>query len=86
MQFSVIYELIDKVRAAMEGELEPLEERTALGEATVRAVFGSGSRRVAGCMVTEGVLKRDGVAQVRFEQRSPRSMHGLCMSSLQCSR
>ncbi|KAK9804511.1 hypothetical protein WJX73_001629 [Symbiochloris irregularis] len=64
LQFSVIYELIDRIRAAMEGQLDPFEERIALGEATVRAVFGSGSRRVAGCMVTEGSLKRDGVAQV----------------------
>lgn len=62
--YTVIYELIDEVRAAMEGELGYTEERVALGEAAVRAVFGSGSRKVAGCMVTEGLLKRDAVAEV----------------------
>lgn len=63
--YTVIYELIDDIRAAMEGELEPIQERVSLGEAQVRAVFGSGSRRVAGCMVAEGVLRRDAIAQVR---------------------
>ena len=62
--YTVIYELIDEVRAAMEGELGSVEERLPLGEASVRAVFGSGSRRVAGCMVAEGVLKHNAIAQV----------------------
>lgn len=70
--YTVIYELIDEVRAAMEGELGYTEERVALGEAAVRAVFGSGSRKVAGCMVTEGLLKRDAVAEVK---RGSRTVH-----------
>ncbi|XP_019159156.1 PREDICTED: translation initiation factor IF-2, chloroplastic-like [Ipomoea nil] len=64
--YRVIYELIDDVRNAMEGLLEPVEEQVAIGSAEVRAVFSSGSGRVAGCMVTEGkVVKEHGVRVVR---------------------
>ena len=42
----------------MVGRLGAGEERTPLGEAEVRAVFGSGSKKVAGCMVTDGMLKK----------------------------
>ena len=61
--YKVIYELIDDVRDLMEGRLSTVEERLPLGEAEVRAVFGSGSRRVAGCMVTEGLLRRGCLVQ-----------------------
>ncbi|KAL5577930.1 hypothetical protein UlMin_019629 [Ulmus minor] len=54
--YRVIYELIDDVRKAMEGLLEAVEEQVAIGSAEVRAIFSSGSGRVAGCMVTEGKL------------------------------
>ncbi|XVE52832.1 hypothetical protein DITRI_Ditri02bG0155800 [Diplodiscus trichospermus] len=56
--YRVIYELIDDVRNAMEGLLEPVEEQVPIGSAEVRAVFSSGSGRVAGCMVTEGKVER----------------------------
>ena len=52
-------------RAAMEGELEPVIAETELGAAEVRAVFGTGTRRAAGCMVTEGTLRQDCVVKVR---------------------
>ncbi|GMJ10460.1 fu-gaeri1 [Hibiscus trionum] len=54
--YRVIYDLVDDVRNAMEGLLEPVEEQVPIGSAKVRAVFGSGSGRVAGCMVTEGKI------------------------------
>ncbi|KAL8510012.1 hypothetical protein ACS0TY_017007 [Phlomoides rotata] len=57
--YKVIYELIDDVRKAMEGLLDPVEEQVPIGLAEVRAVFSSGSGRVAGCMVTEGKLVKD---------------------------
>ena len=63
--YKVIYELVDDMRALMEGRLGSVEERIPLGEATVRAVFGNGSRRVAGCMVTEGSLRKGALAVVR---------------------
>ncbi|KAF2314473.1 hypothetical protein GH714_026801 [Hevea brasiliensis] len=64
--YRVIYDLIDDVRNAMEGLLEPVEEQETIGSAEVRAVFGSGSGRVAGCMVTDGkVMKGCGIKVIR---------------------
>ncbi|KAJ8493330.1 hypothetical protein OPV22_015051 [Ensete ventricosum] len=64
--YRVIYDLIDDMRNAMEGLLEPVEEQVPIGTADVRATFGSGSGRVAGCMVTEGKVVKDcGVRVVR---------------------
>ncbi|KAG8386511.1 hypothetical protein BUALT_Bualt03G0156100 [Buddleja alternifolia] len=57
--YKVIYELIDDVRNAMEGLLDLVEEQVPIGMAEVRAVFSSGSGRVAGCMVTEGKIVKD---------------------------
>ncbi|KAK6132440.1 hypothetical protein DH2020_033817 [Rehmannia glutinosa] len=54
-QYKVIYELIDDVRNAMEGLLDSVEEQVPIGAAEVRAVFSSGSGRVAGCMVNAGL-------------------------------
>ena len=58
--YSVIYELIDDVKAAMSGLLEPEKREEILGVAEVREVFRS-SRfgSVAGCMVTEGTIYRN---------------------------
>ncbi|XP_038976672.1 translation initiation factor IF-2, chloroplastic-like [Phoenix dactylifera] len=62
----VIYDFIDDMRNAMEGLLEPVEERVPIGSADVRATFSSGSGRVAGCMVTKGKVVKDcGVRIVR---------------------
>ncbi|CAK0786401.1 hypothetical protein CVIRNUC_009614 [Coccomyxa viridis] len=56
--YRVIYDIVDDIRAMMEGKLAAVEERMPLGEAEVRAIFGSGSRIVAGCMVTEGQVRK----------------------------
>ncbi|KAK7243965.1 hypothetical protein RIF29_38780 [Crotalaria pallida] len=56
--YRVIYELIDDVRKAMEGLLEPVEEQETIGSAEVRATFSSGSGRVAGCMVSDGKIQK----------------------------
>ena len=63
--YRVIYDVLDDLRAAMEGRLATVDERLPLGEAAVRAVFGSGSRRVAGCALTEGVLRKGALAVVK---------------------
>ena len=56
--YRVIYDLIDDVRNAMEGLLEPVEEQIKIGLAEVRATFSSGCGRVAGCMVNEGKVEK----------------------------
>lgn len=57
--YRVIYDLIDDVRNAMEGLLDFVEEQVPIGSGEVRAVFSSGSGRVAGCMITEGKVVKD---------------------------
>ena len=64
--YNVIYNIVDDIRALMEGKLASVEERTPLGEAEVRAIFGSGSRVVAGCMITEGMCRKGCHAVVRL--------------------
>ncbi|GJR27177.1 translation initiation factor IF-2, chloroplastic [Tanacetum coccineum] len=57
--YKVIYDLLDDVRTAMEGLLDPVEDQVPIGTVEVRAVFTSGSGRIAGCMVTEGKVTKD---------------------------
>jgi hypothetical protein len=63
--YRVIYNLIDDVKAAMEGRLRQVEERVPMGAAKVKAVFGTGKKRVAGCEVTEGKLVKGCQVEVR---------------------
>lgn len=62
---NIIYELINQVRDAMKNLLEPELKENKLGAAEVRALFNvSKGGKVAGCMVTEGMVKRDKFARV----------------------
>ncbi len=57
--YNIIYDLVDDMKAAMSGLLEPEIRETHLGNAEVLEVFKvSGVGRVAGCRVTEGVVRR----------------------------
>ena len=57
--YSVIYHLIDEVKAAMSGMLSPELKQQIIGLAEVRDVFKSPKfGAIAGCMVTEGNIKR----------------------------
>jgi len=56
---SIIYELIDEVKSAMGGLLSPDTQEEFIGYAEIRQVFSvSKSGKVAGCMVTDGIIKR----------------------------
>ncbi|PHQ79925.1 MAG: translation initiation factor IF-2 [Coxiella sp. (in: Bacteria)] len=58
--YSIIYNLIDQVKLAMTGLLAPEFEDKILGLAEVREVFRSSKfGSIAGCMVTEGKVKRN---------------------------
>ncbi|MBO6101890.1 MAG: translation initiation factor IF-2 [Opitutales bacterium] len=62
---NIIYELINQVRDAMKGLLDPELRENKLGAAEVRQIFNvSKGGKVAGCMVTEGVIKRDKFVRV----------------------
>jgi len=63
--YSIIYELIDDVKAALSGLLSPELRENLLGYAEIREVFNiTKVGKVAGCMVTEGMIKRG--AKVRL--------------------
>ncbi|WP_310618405.1 translation initiation factor IF-2 [Flexibacterium corallicola] len=63
--YSVIYDLIDDVKATMSGMLAPERRETFLGYADIKEIFNiTKIGRVAGCLVTEGVVQRG--AQVRL--------------------
>ena len=63
--YGIIYELLDEVRAAMTGMLAPEFKQQIIGLAQVRDVFRSPKfGAVAGCMVTEGVIKRNAPIRV----------------------
>jgi len=57
--YSIIYDAINDVRAAMEGMLAPEQEEVIVGNAEVREVFKiTKVGTIAGCMVTDGFIKR----------------------------
>ena len=61
----IIYELITLVKEAMTELLDPEVRENKLGAAEVRAVFPLGKEhKVAGCMVTEGLIRRAAKARV----------------------
>ena len=63
--YSVIYDVIDEVKSAMSGMLEPEFKENIIGLAEVRDVFRSPKLgAIAGCMVTEGVVKRNNPIRV----------------------
>lgn len=63
--YSIIYELIDEVKQAMTGMLAPEFKQQIIGLAEVRDVFKSPKiGAIAGCMVTEGVIKRNNPIRV----------------------
>ncbi|EMD79193.1 translation initiation factor 2 [Vibrio diabolicus E0666] len=63
--YSIIYQLIDEVKQAMGGMLAPEFKQEIIGLAEVRDVFKSPKLgAIAGCMVTEGVIKRNNPIRV----------------------
>ncbi|WP_394128058.1 translation initiation factor IF-2 [Vibrio hepatarius] len=66
--YSIIYQLIDEVKQAMGGMLAPEFKQEIIGLAEVRDVFKSPKLgAIAGCMVTEGTIKRSNPIRVLRE-------------------
>ncbi len=66
--YSVIYDLIDEVKSAMSGMLAPEFKEEIIGLAEVRDVFRSPKLgAIAGCMVVDGVVKRNNPIRVLRE-------------------
>jgi len=64
--YSIIYNIIDDVKVLMSGLLTPITKEVFIGYADVIATFNSGKTKVAGCRVTEGIVKKGlGVRMLR---------------------
>jgi translation initiation factor IF-2 len=63
--YTVIYQAIEEIEAALRGMLKPEFEETSLGQAEIREIFRS-SRvgNIAGCMVTTGTIRRNAKARL----------------------
>lgn len=62
--YSIIYELLDQVKEAMAGMLDPENRETVIGHAEVKKVFELSRGIVAGCLVTDGRIARTARARV----------------------
>lgn len=63
--YSIIYQAIEEIEAALKGMLKPEFEESTLGQAEIRAIFRSSKiGNIAGCMVIGGVIRRN--AKVRL--------------------
>ena len=63
--YSVIYQAIEEIEAALKGMLKPEYEESTLGQAEIRAIFRSSKLgNIAGCMVTSGVIRRNAKVRV----------------------
>jgi translation initiation factor IF-2 len=66
--YDVIYELLDELKIAMAGKLGPEYFENVVGRAEVREVFQAGKfGKAAGCLVTEGYIRRNLKARVLRE-------------------
>jgi translation initiation factor IF-2 len=64
--YSVIYHLVDDVRRALTGMLEPVYRETVRGTAEIRMAFKAGKTgQAAGCLVMEGTITRNGLVRIR---------------------
>jgi translation initiation factor IF-2 len=63
--YTVIYQAIDEIEAALKGMLKPEFEESTLGQAEIRAIFRSSKiGNIAGCMVTSGTIRRNAKVRV----------------------
>jgi len=68
--YSIIYELIDQIKEAMAGLLDPEHRETVIGHADVKQVFQLSRGIVAGCLVSDGRISRTARARV-LRRRQP---------------
>jgi translation initiation factor IF-2 len=63
--YTIIYEAVDEVKAALSGMLSPEKRENILGSVEIRQVFrGTKIGTIAGCMVTAGLVKRGASARL----------------------
>ncbi|WP_321395509.1 translation initiation factor IF-2 [Emcibacter sp.] len=63
--YSVIYDLVDDIKAVMSGLLAPELRETIIGTAEVLEVFAAGKTgKAAGCLVVDGIMKKGAKARL----------------------
>ncbi|TSD65404.1 translation initiation factor IF-2 [Aeromicrobium piscarium] len=63
--YSVIYQAIEEIEAALKGMLKPIYEEHQLGQAEIREIFRSSKiGNIAGCMVVGGTIRRNAKARL----------------------
>ena len=63
--YNIIYKVVEEMEAAMKGMLDPEFEEKILGEAMIKQIFKfSKVGNIAGCSVSDGIIKRDSEARV----------------------
>jgi translation initiation factor IF-2 len=63
--YSIIYQAIDDIEAALKGMLKPIYEERAMGAAEIREIFRSSKfGNIAGCMVVDGLMRRGAKARL----------------------
>lgn len=63
--YNIIYRVQEDIEAALKGMLEPVFEEVVIGQAEVRETFKvSKIGTIAGCMVTDGVIRRESLVRL----------------------
>lgn len=63
--YSVIYDAIDEIEAALKGMLKPIYKEHVIGQAEIREIFRSSKvGNIAGCMVLDGTIRRNAKARL----------------------
>jgi translation initiation factor IF-2 len=63
--YNIVYRITEDIEKALKGMLEPTYEEQVIGQASVRQLFKiSKIGTIAGCMVTDGIVKRDSMVTV----------------------
>lgn len=57
--YNIIYEIIDDIKAAMSGMLSPEQKESIIGNVEVRQLFNVSKTIIAGCMVIDGLIRRN---------------------------
>lgn len=62
--YNIIYEVIDDVKAALSGLLSPEEREVITGNVQIRQVFSFGKLVIGGCMVLDGIIRRNSKVRI----------------------
>tara|TARA_B100000029_G_scaffold508941_1_gene597038 strand:+ start:6755 stop:8527 length:1773 start_codon:yes stop_codon:yes gene_type:complete len=62
--YTTIYQLIDDLNNTLKGMVSPLLEEVNQGQAEIKEIFTINKIKIAGCVVTEGVIRKDSMARI----------------------